>query len=84
VSAGENLYKLAGVIKFRGNYMHIKIIKGKKYYYESRRIGKKVVSKYIGPVKPIRKKKDTDVKVSEGTQVEETQDSQDEGDFYIG
>lgn len=35
--------------------MHIKIIDGKKYYYESVRKGKKVTSKYIGPVEPLRK-----------------------------
>ena len=30
--------------------MHIKKIKGREYYYESKRIGKKVTSVYIGPV----------------------------------
>lgn len=30
--------------------MHIKKIKGKEYYYESKRIGKHVTSVYIGPV----------------------------------
>jgi hypothetical protein len=29
---------------------HIKVIKGRKYYYESIRKGKKVTSKYLGPV----------------------------------
>ena len=29
---------------------HIKTINGRKYYYESIRRGKKVTSKYIGPV----------------------------------
>jgi len=60
--------------------MHIKIIKGKKYYYESKRIGKKVISKYIGPVKPIRKKKDED---SQEAPVQEEQ-QEEEDDFYIG
>ena len=60
--------------------MHIKIIKGKKYYYESKRIGKKVISKYIGPVKPIRKKKDEDSQ--EAPAQEEQQEEED--DFYIG
>lgn len=36
---------------------HIKVINGRKYYYESIRIGKKVTSKYLGPVERIRKKK---------------------------
>jgi hypothetical protein len=30
--------------------MHIKTINGKRYYYQSIRKGKKVTSKYIGPV----------------------------------
>ncbi len=34
---------------------HIKIINGRKYYYSSIRKGKKVTSKYIGPVERIRK-----------------------------
>ncbi|MBI4174066.1 MAG: hypothetical protein HY517_00335, partial [Candidatus Aenigmarchaeota archaeon] len=29
---------------------HIKTINGRKYYYESIRRGKKVTSRYIGPV----------------------------------
>jgi hypothetical protein len=36
---------------------HIKVINGRKYYYESIRIGKKVTSRYIGPVERIRKRK---------------------------
>jgi hypothetical protein len=36
---------------------HIKTINGRKYYYESIRMGKKVTSKYLGPVERIRKKK---------------------------
>lgn len=36
---------------------HVKKIKGRLYYYESIRDGKKVKSRYIEPVKRIRKKK---------------------------
>ncbi|MEM7813574.1 MAG: hypothetical protein QW548_01600 [Candidatus Aenigmatarchaeota archaeon] len=36
--------------------MHIKTIKGRKYYYESKRIGKRVTSIYIGPVEKVDKK----------------------------
>ena len=35
---------------------HIKTINGRKYYYESVRLGKRVTSKYIGPVE-VKKKK---------------------------
>lgn len=42
---------------------HIKIINGRKYYYQSIRKGKKVTSKYLGPVdKRIKKKKIDEVK----------------------
>ncbi len=60
--------------------MHIKIIKGKKYYYESKRIGKKVFSKYVGPVKPLRKKK---AMKEQPVNKDEAQESTEE-DFYIG
>jgi hypothetical protein len=37
---------------------HVKTINGKKYYYESIRKGKKVTSKYLGPVEePIKIRK---------------------------
>jgi hypothetical protein len=37
---------------------HVKKINGREYYYESIRKGKKVTSKYIGPVEePIRARK---------------------------
>lgn len=37
---------------------HIKIINGRKYYYQSIRKGKKVTSKYLGPVdKRIKRRK---------------------------
>ena len=53
--------------------MHIKVIKGKKYYYESVRVGKKVMSRYIGPVDK--------VKVSEESErIEEPKDE----NFYLG
>ena len=36
---------------------HIKTINGRKYYYASVRFGKRVTSKYIGPVDAKRKRK---------------------------
>ena len=39
---------------------HIKTINGKKYYYSSVRLGRKVTSKYIGPVDIKKKKKDSE------------------------
>ena len=39
---------------------HVKTINGRKYYYESIRKGKKVTSKYLGPVETIKKKKQED------------------------
>ena len=59
--------------------MHIKVIKGKKYYYESKRIGNKVVSKYIGPVERIRKKKKTVQEIEETAK----EDAKEEN-YYIG
>ncbi len=35
---------------------HIKTINGRKYYYESIRVGKKVTSRYIGPVEDRKRK----------------------------
>jgi len=59
--------------------MHIKTIKGKKYYYESKRIGKKVTSVYIGPVKTeghaSRKLEDDSEEISAQSDDEE---------FYVG
>lgn len=36
---------------------HIKVINGRRYYYESIRKGKRVTSKYLGPVDGRVKKK---------------------------
>lgn len=57
--------------------MHIKTIKGKKYYYESKRIGNKVVSKYIGPVSRIKKQKRAD-------KIEEDLPDEVPEEFYVG
>jgi len=38
---------------------HIKVINGRKYYYQSIRVGKRVTSKYLGPVQRIRKPRQT-------------------------
>lgn len=61
--------------------MHIKVIKGRKYYYKSIRRGKKVTSQYIGPADEV----DTQmaqgkVKQEEKEEYEETQ----EDESYIG
>jgi hypothetical protein len=63
--------------------MHVKIIKGKKYYYESKRVGKKVISKYIGPVKPLRKKKKELIDGGQAVKQEDVEETK-EDDFYIG
>lgn len=40
---------------------HVKIINGRKYYYQSIRKGKKITSKYLGPVdKRIKKRKEVE------------------------
>ncbi len=51
---------------------HIKVINGRKYYYESIRVGKKVTSRYLGPVERIRKKKE----MKALQQIEQQMDSQ--------
>jgi len=37
---------------------HIKVINGRKYYYESIRKGKKITSKYLGPVEDKKRRKE--------------------------
>jgi hypothetical protein len=44
---------------------HIKVINGRKYFYESIRIGSKVTSKYICPVERIRRARKIDGSVSD-------------------
>ncbi|HIG97109.1 MAG TPA: hypothetical protein HA230_02070 [Candidatus Aenigmarchaeota archaeon] len=58
---------------------HIKVINGRKYYYESIRRGKKVTSRYIGPVDE-RKRKSK--KLSDEQLVQQTAPDGDEN--YIG
>ncbi|MFH1630640.1 MAG: hypothetical protein ABIA21_00245 [Candidatus Aenigmatarchaeota archaeon] len=60
--------------------MHIKVIKGKRYYYESKRIGKRVTSKYIGPVEKKTKRKDGNQDVQESSHEE----ASGEDESYIG
>ena len=59
--------------------MHIKTIKGKKYYYESKRVGKKVTSVYIGPVDAVSSH--THRKLE--NEIEDISD-QTEDEFYVG
>ena len=58
---------------------HIKVINGRKYYYESIRRGKKVTSRYIGPVDE-RKRKSK--KLADEQLVQQTAPDGDEN--YIG
>ena len=60
---------------------HIKVINGRKYYYESIRRGKKVTSRYIGPVDE-RKRKSKKSELSEQPLQQETGPESDEN--YIG
>ena len=62
---------------------HVKTINGRKYYYESIRMGKKVTSRYIGPVEErVRKSRKTEEQ-QEQTVQEIQPASADEGN-YIG
>jgi hypothetical protein len=63
---------------------HIKIINGKKYYYESIRKGKKVTSRYLGPVDRIRKRKRTAAEPAENTEMVVQEESTGEENNYIG
>ncbi len=58
---------------------HIKVINGRKYYYESIRKGKKVTSRYIGPV-DARKKPVQEAETAQKQEVQETQTEE----SYIG
>ncbi len=59
---------------------HIKTIKGRKYYYESVRIGKKVTSKYLGPVDvKIKTRKTANKELEEDTECSEAPE-----ESYIG
>ena len=44
---------------------HIKVINGRKYYYESIRVGKKVTSRYLGPVERVRRKKKDSIELEQ-------------------
>jgi hypothetical protein len=60
---------------------HIKTINGRKYYYESIRKGKKVTSKYLGPVEE-RKRKPKESAQATQQEPQPDQSTSDEG--YIG
>ncbi len=57
---------------------HIKVINGRKYYYESIRKGKKVTSRYLGPVEAKRKKEEMPEAKQEAMPLPEGEES------YIG
>ncbi len=60
---------------------HIKVINGRKYYYESIRMGKRVTSRYIGPVEE-RIRKSRKPEAAEEQIVQEAAQPTDEN--YIG
>ncbi len=62
---------------------HIKTINGRKYYYESIRRGKKVTSRYIGPVDE-RKRKSKKSQTEEEQVLQDIQVANDGGENYIG
>ena len=69
---------------------HIKTINGRRYYYESIRKGKKVTSRYIGPVDE-RKRKARKINEAQPVQEQpqevpqtETKQEQQENTEYIG
>ncbi len=59
---------------------HVKTINGKKYYYQSIRKGKKVTSKYLGPVNSKKRKARDEKATAQQTQ----QDLVLPDDSYIG
>ncbi len=62
---------------------HIKVINGRKYYYSSIRNGKKVTSKYLGPVERIRRSRKPELENTPENQMpEDTTPEEDEN--YIG
>ena len=64
---------------------HIKVINGRKYYYESIRKGKKVTSRYIGPVDERKRKSRRSEAQEEQTLQEMQKDTSPDGnENYIG
>ena len=64
---------------------HIKIINGRRYYYESIRRGKKVTSKYLGPVdERKRKPRKVNIQQAEETKQESQPEKPQEEQEYIG
>ncbi len=62
---------------------HVKTINGRKYYYESIRKGKKVTSRYIGPVDE-RKRKTKINKTEETETKDEIKKDETQDETYIG
>jgi hypothetical protein len=59
---------------------HIKVINGRKYYYQSIRIGKKVTSKYLGPVENRKRR----ARMQQEEIIEASKSSSFEEENYIG
>lgn len=62
---------------------HIKTINGRRYYYESIRKGKKVLSRYLGPVDE-RKRKPKRLAEEQQQQVQEQPQETTPEETYIG
>lgn len=64
---------------------HIKTINGRRYYYESIRKGKKVTSRYIGPVDERKRKARKAIEADQQNQPQPAgQQDQQEQQEYIG
>ncbi|HLD38785.1 MAG: hypothetical protein J4415_01225 [Candidatus Diapherotrites archaeon] len=64
---------------------HIKIINGRRYYYESIRRGKKVTSRYLGPVdERKRKPRKVNIQQTEEIKQESQPEKPQEEQEYIG
>ena len=63
---------------------HIKTINGRRYYYESIRKGKKVLSKYLGPVDERKRKPKKQAELEQQTQPAQAEHATEEPQNYIG
>jgi len=65
--------------------MHVKTIKGRKYYYKSIRKGDKVTSEYIGPVDAVdSQKQEPPAEPKDEDPKEKSPGQEEEEDDYIG
>ena len=65
--------------------MHIKVIKGKRYWYTSKRVGKKVTSVYLGPVEEGEEALEGPIEEPEEEEEKElAEEEAEEEPFYVG